>query len=150
MALTPDCVPNPAGGPGTGEINIVISPSGAATVTIAGVGSFTQSTLVSGLADNSTYAVTITAGGGFVLSASSATSGNVGIIDCSTEVLGTTVTTAPAEVSADTLPFTGFESGDTVKLGLLALLAGALMLFAARGPKEEEAIAPAMGSWSNL
>jgi hypothetical protein len=69
------------------------------------------------------------------------------------EVLGTTITTATTvpEVSAETLPFTGFESGDTVKLGLLALLAGALMLFAARGgTKEEEAAVTDIGGWSSL
>ena len=66
------------------------------------------------------------------------------------EVLGTTITVAPAEVSADTLPFTGFESEDTLKLGALSLLAGLLMLFAVRGPKEqEEASTPDMGGWSN-
>ncbi|MEX1004290.1 MAG: hypothetical protein WD156_02830, partial [Acidimicrobiia bacterium] len=66
------------------------------------------------------------------------------------EVLGTTITTAPAEVSADTLPFTGFESEDTLKLGALALLAGLLMLFAVRGPKEEEAAPADLGGWSSL
>jgi hypothetical protein len=67
------------------------------------------------------------------------------------EVLGTTITTAPSEVSADTLPFTGFEAGDTVRLGLLAMVAGLLTLFAAHRPREEEATAPTMGSsWSDL
>jgi hypothetical protein len=66
------------------------------------------------------------------------------------EVLGTTITTVP-EVSADTLPFTGFETGDTLRLGLLALLAGGLMLFAVRGRKEEEAAAVTeMGGWSSF
>ena len=61
-----------------------------------------------------------------------------------------TITTAPPEVSADTLPFTGFESGDTVKLGLLAMLAGAMLLFAVRGPKEEEVAAADSSGWSSL
>jgi hypothetical protein len=67
-----------------------------------------------------------------------------------TEVAGVTVTAAPGEVAADTLPFTGFGSGYTVTLGLLALLAGALVLIAVRGRKEEEATGPDMGSWTNL
>jgi hypothetical protein len=66
-------------------------------------------------------------------------------------VLGTTITTAPEEVSAETLPFTGFESGDTAKLGLLALLAGGLMLFAVRGRRgEEEPAAADLGGWSTF
>ncbi len=65
------------------------------------------------------------------------------------EVLGTTLTTVP-EVSAETLPFTGFEAGDTAKLGLLAMLAGGLMLFAVRGKKEDEDAATEIGGWSNL
>jgi hypothetical protein len=65
------------------------------------------------------------------------------------EVLGTTITTVP-EVSAETLPFTGFEAGDTARLGLLAILAGGLMLFAVRGKKEEEGAATDIGGWSNL
>ena len=65
------------------------------------------------------------------------------------EVLGTTITTVP-EVSADTLPFTGSESGDLFKLAMLALAAGALMLFAVRGPKEEEAATTDIGGWSSL
>lgn len=66
-------------------------------------------------------------------------------------VMGTTVTTIP-EVVAETLPFTGFETEDTLKVGLLALIAGGLLLFAARGPKEEEAVAAAAsrGGWTNL
>jgi hypothetical protein len=67
-----------------------------------------------------------------------------------TEVAGVTVTAAPGEVAADTLPFTGFGSGYTVTLGLLALLAGALVLIAVRGRKDEETIGPDMGSWTNL
>lgn len=65
------------------------------------------------------------------------------------EVLGVTITTVP-EVSADTLPFTGSESGDMVKLAMLALLAGALMLFAVRGPKENEGTSADLGWWSSL
>ena len=65
------------------------------------------------------------------------------------EVLGTTITTVP-EVSADTLPFTGSESGDLFKLAMLALAAGALMLFAVRGPKEEDEVATDIGGWSSL
>jgi hypothetical protein len=67
-----------------------------------------------------------------------------------TEVAGVTVTAAPGEVAADTLPFTGFGSGYTVTLGLLALLAGALVLIAVRGRKDEGTIGPDMGSWTNL
>jgi hypothetical protein len=66
------------------------------------------------------------------------------------EVLGTTITTAPAEVSADTLPFTGFESEDSLKLGALMLVAGLLLLFAVRGSKEEETAPADFGGWSNL
>ena len=63
------------------------------------------------------------------------------------EVLGATITTAPEEVSADTLPFTGSESGGTIALGLLALLAGGLLLVAVRGPNSEEDAAD-LGPWS--
>ena len=65
------------------------------------------------------------------------------------EVLGATITTVP-EVSADTLPFTGSESGDLFKMAMLALSAGALMLFAVRGPKEEDEVATDIGGWSSL
>jgi hypothetical protein len=65
------------------------------------------------------------------------------------EVLGTTITTVP-EVSAETLPFTGFEAGDTARLGLLAILAGGLMLFAVRGKRDEEVASTDIGGWSNL
>ncbi|MFP5333100.1 MAG: hypothetical protein ACLGHX_12180 [Acidimicrobiia bacterium] len=67
-------------------------------------------------------------------------------------VLGTTIvaeTTVP-EVAAETLPFTGSASGDVARLGLLAVLAGVLMLFAVRGPKEEEGAAAEIGGWSSL
>lgn len=64
------------------------------------------------------------------------------------EVLGTTITAVP-EVSADTLPFTGSESGDLFKLAMLALVAGVLMLFAVRGAKPEEA-GRGIGGWSSL
>jgi hypothetical protein len=64
------------------------------------------------------------------------------------EVLGTTITTV-AEVSADTLPFTGFETGDTLKLGLLALAAGALMLFAV-ARRDDERAATDTGGWSTF
>jgi hypothetical protein len=62
------------------------------------------------------------------------------------EVLGETIV---AEVVADTLPFTGFETEDTAKLGLLALVAGGLMLFAVRGRDEEEVEIAVAASWSN-
>jgi hypothetical protein len=62
------------------------------------------------------------------------------------EVLGETIV---AEVVADTLPFTGFATEDTAKLGLLALVAGGLMLFAVRGRDEEAAETAVAGSWSN-
>ncbi len=65
------------------------------------------------------------------------------------EVLGTTIT-AVGEVAADTLPFTGFEAGGTAKLGLLAMLAGGLMLFAVRGRKEDRGTVADIGGWSNL
>ena len=60
------------------------------------------------------------------------------------EILGTTITTAPPaerapdEVSADTLPFTGSESRDVASLALLALMAGSLLLLAARTPRDDE------------
>ena len=68
------------------------------------------------------------------------------------EVLGTTITTAPPtapeEVSADTLPFTGSESGDVVRFALLAVIAGALMLAAVRGPRNKEESSADLGGWS--
>lgn len=72
------------------------------------------------------------------------------------EVLGVTITTAgedaastsPGEVEAETLPFTGFDAADSIKLGVLGLLAGVLTLFAVRGPKEEEASVDFDG-WAN-
>ncbi|MEX1005688.1 MAG: hypothetical protein WD156_09990 [Acidimicrobiia bacterium] len=67
------------------------------------------------------------------------------------EVLGTTITTgaetAPEEVSADTLPFTGSESGDAVRLAVLALFAGGLLLAAVREPKNPRD-ASDLGEWS--
>ncbi|MEX2654634.1 MAG: hypothetical protein WD532_06330 [Acidimicrobiia bacterium] len=65
-------------------------------------------------------------------------------------VLGTTITTTVAEVSADTLPFTGSESRDMVRLAMLALGAGALMLSAVRGSKKEEVTSTDIGGWSSL
>ena len=64
-------------------------------------------------------------------------------------VLGTTIT-APPEVAADTLPFTGAEARGSVTVGLLALLAGASMLFAVRAPNEENGPVTDIGGWSNL
>lgn len=71
--------------------------------------------------------------------------------DDEAEVLGTTITTAPEtapeEVSADTLPFTGSDSGNAIRLALLALVSGALMLTAVAGPKDKED-AGDLGGWS--
>ncbi|MFP5333099.1 MAG: hypothetical protein ACLGHX_12175, partial [Acidimicrobiia bacterium] len=143
VALSSICLTDD-GGNGLGRVTVDINPANGATVTVNGQvvadGGFID------LADETTYAVTVVANGGFVLQGDVPTEVTIG--DCP-DVLGTTVTTV-SEVSADTLPFTGFESCDTVKLGLLALLAGALMLFAVRGPKEEEEMATELGGWSDL
>jgi hypothetical protein len=126
-------------------------PNASGSLDIDGDGVFGagETELASGtyILTGATYMWSATADAGFVLSG--ATSGSGETESCEAEVLGTTIT-APPEVTAETLPFTGFESGDTVKLGLLALLAGALMLFAARGTKEEEAAATDIGGWSSL
>ena len=58
------------------------------------------------------------------------------------EVLGTTVT-APPDVTADTLPFTGSDSAGLAAIGVLALVAGVATLGAARRELGEE------GGWSN-
>ena len=58
------------------------------------------------------------------------------------EVLGTTIT-APAEVTSDTLPFTGTNTGSMAVGGLVALLAGLLALRVSPRVIEEE------GRWSD-
>ena len=58
------------------------------------------------------------------------------------EVLGTTIT-APAEVTSDTLPFTGTNTGGLAVAGLLALLAGLVALRVSPREIEEE------GGWSD-
>jgi hypothetical protein len=58
------------------------------------------------------------------------------------EVLGTTIT-APAEVTSDTLPFTGTNTGSLAVGGLLALLAGLVALRVSPRVIEEE------GRWSD-
>jgi hypothetical protein len=58
------------------------------------------------------------------------------------EVLGTTIT-APAEVTSDTLPFTGTNTGSLAVGGLLALLAGLVALRVSPRKIEEE------GGWSD-
>jgi len=87
---------------------------------------------------------------GRVFPAGTITAGSGATEPC-VEVLGTTITTIP-EVVAETLPFTGFDAGDTLKLGLLALLAGALMLFAVRDRDVAEAVSSnrSTGSWTPL
>lgn len=58
------------------------------------------------------------------------------------DVLGTTVT-APPDVTADTLPFTGSGTGGLAAVGLLALVAGAAALGATRREVGDE------GEWSH-
>jgi hypothetical protein len=66
------------------------------------------------------------------------------------EVEGTVVTTIPP-VSPSTLPFTGFDGQDGFIFGLVLLAAGGLVLFAASGRRDEEAVAvvETMGGWTN-
>ncbi len=62
-------------------------------------------------------------------------------------VLGTTITTTVAEVEADTLPFTGFETGKALLVALLVLAIGAVMLSAAR--RRDDAASTDSGGWSS-
>lgn len=65
------------------------------------------------------------------------------------EVLGIVVTTTTtiAAVTASTLPFTGFETGRVVTIGLIALALGGLMLMAAGRREEEMEPETIKGSW---
>jgi SdrD B-like domain/Domain of unknown function DUF11 len=62
------------------------------------------------------------------------------------QVVVTTTTVPP--VTASTLPFTGFEAGQTITLGLMALLAGGMFLLVGRR-KDEEPVTATRARWSD-
>lgn len=83
---------------------------------------------------------------GFALAPGGAAVLDGGLVVEVLQVVVTTTTVPP--VTASTLPFTGFEAGQTIALGLLALLAGGMFLLVGRR-KDEEPVAANRARWSD-
>jgi len=130
---------------GLADLLITVDPAGGATVTVNGQ-QFTGNAALLGLADATTYVWTAVPNSGYALL--NVGTGSVVIPECDVAVLGTVVETTVPAVSAETLPFTGFEAGQTIIVGLLALFAGGVFLMVGKRD-DEEPVTASRSRWSD-